>query len=361
MDEWIYLDTSFIGLYPQQVRVGYDEFLDEWMQFKISGKKTILDAWLHKTQNVRTMLANFIGALPVEIAFTMNTGAGLNIIINGTSWKKGDNVVFPSFEHNPLDTYTLRKHGVEIRVVESKEGKFNLEDIEKAIDDNTKIVQISQVSYVNGFRFEMKEIAEISHEHGAKLLVDATQAVGALVIDVKKDDVDYLSAAPYKYLLGPAGVAFLYIKQENIEDLIPDRVGWKNQIWEGEHAEEPKNNTTAEKFEYGTLHFQGIYGLEKSLDYLNRIGIENIERRNLELSSYLWSRLSEVGKAMYTPKGTKSPVVSYFQNNASKIAEELMRQKIKVTGREAHGGHIRASTHFYNTKEDIDNFIKAIS
>jgi selenocysteine lyase/cysteine desulfurase len=282
-------------------------------------------------------------------------------VVNGTKWEKGDNVVFPENEHNPLDTTTLRRRGVDIRSVEVGEGRVDLSDLEKVVDDHTRLVQVSQVSYINGFRFDLKGVADIAHEHGARVVVDATQVIGALVTDVKKEGVDYVSAAPYKYLMGPAGLAFLYVKSDLIEELEPDRIGWKNQIWEGDQAEVPLDATlNAKKFEYGTLHFQGIYGLERSLKYLNDIDMENVERRILQLSSHLWSRLSEIGKKMYTPRGTRSPIVSFYEQDAVETSAKLMEEKVKVTGREAHGGHIRVSPHFYNTTEDIDHFIKKL-
>ena len=361
LEEWTYLDNAFVGLYPRQVRAGYEEFLDRWMNFSAEGTKTILTEWLEKAEKVREMVADFIGASPQEIAFTTCTGSGLNIVVNGTKWEKGDNVVFPENEHNPLDTVMLRRHGVETRAVEVREGWVDLSDLEKAVDDHTRLVQVSQVSYINGFRFDLKGVADIAHEHGARVVVDSTQAIGALVTDVKKEGVDYVSAAPYKYLMGPAGLAFLYVKSDLIGELEPDRIGWKNQIWEGDHAEEPLDATlSAKKFEYGTLHFQGVYGLERSLKYLNDIGMENVERRILQLSSYLWSRLSEIGKKMYTPRGTRSPIVSFYEQDAVETSAKLMEEKVKVTGREAHGGHIRVSPHFYNTTEDIDHFIKKL-
>ena len=361
LEEWTYLDTAFVGLYPRQVRRGYEEFLDRWMLFSAAGTKTILTEWLEKTEKVRGMIADFIGANSDEVAFTMCTGSGLNIVVNGIEWRKGDNVVFPEWEHNPLDTVTLRRHGVEVRPIKAEGGSVELDDFEEAVDDDTKLVQVSQVSYVNGFRFDLKELADLVHGHSARLLVDATQAVGGLVVDVGREGVDYLSAAPYKYLMGPAGLAFLYVRQEHIGELTPDRVGWKNQIWEGEHAEEPlERRETARKFEYGTLHFQGAYGLEKSLEYLNQVGIDNIERRNLELVDHLWNGLSDLGKEMYTPPGTESPIVSFFDADAVELAARLMAEKVKVTGREAHGGHIRVSCHFYNTKGDIDRFIEKL-
>ena len=359
LKEWTYLDNSFVGLVPRQVKEGYDEFIDEWVNLDIGGRSTILNGWLDKTQTLRASVADFIGAAPHEIAFTMCTGAGINVVVNGISWEKGDNVVFPEWEHNPLDTTTLRRNGVEIRALKVKDGRTEVADLEKLVDDDTKLIEVSQVSYVNGYRFDLKEVSDMAHEHGARVLVDSTQAVGALVTDVEKEGVDFLSAAPYKYLMGPAGLAFLYVKEEVLGELEPDRVGWKNQIWEGDRAEEPaEDRESAEKFEYGTIHFQGVYALEKSLEYINGIGMEAIEKRVLDLSGYLWRKASELGNEMYTPEGTESPIVSFFEPDASEVASKLMAERVKVTGREAHGGHIRAAPHFYNTKGDIDRFIE---
>jgi len=358
--EWTYLDTAFVGLFPWQVKEGYIDFIDRWMNFSAEGTKTILTEWLEKTGKVRSMVADLVGVSPLEIAFTTCTGSGLNIVVNGTRLEKGDNVVFPVWEHNPLDTYTLQRYGVEPRPVDVRNGRVELSDLEKKVDDKTKLVQVSQVSYVNGFRFDLKDVSDIAHEHGAKVLVDSTQAVGALETNFRRDDVDFVSAAPYKYLMGPAGLAFLYVRSENLAELVPDRVGWKNQIWKGDRAEEPTDLDTAEKFEYGTIHFQGVYALEKSLEYLKRIGIDTVERRNLELSSYLWGEVNNLGKKMYTPEGTESPIVSFYQEGAVGLAAELMGCKVKVTGREAHDGHVRVSVHFYNTKEDIDNLIQRL-
>src|SRR5512136_2873752 len=288
--DWVYLDNAFVGLMPRKVRQGYDLWADEWFNFDV-GNRTILSGWLDRADKVRGMIAAFIGASPREIAYTMCTGSGLNIVTNGTRWKKGDNVVFPEWEHNPLETYTTRRNGVESRVWKPVKGSFDVADLEKLVDDKTRLVQVSQVSYVNGFRVNLKEAADVAHAHGAKLLVDATQAVGALRVDYKKDEADYVSVAPYKYLMGPTGLAFLYVDSESIGGLIPDRTGWKNQIWAGAHAEEPTPTDTAEKFEYGTINFQGVYALEESLKYLNGYGMGYVEERVLDTTGYLYKRL----------------------------------------------------------------------
>ncbi len=350
-----YLDSAFVGLVPNFVREGYIEFLDEWANFSFDSSKTILGVWRDKAEETRAMAAKFLGASPDEIAFTQCTGCGLNIPVNGLTWKKGDNVVTPDWEHNPLVTSTLKRNGVESKIVKSINGKIELGDLEKAIDDNTKIVQVSQVEHTNGFRFDLKAVSEIAHRHGAMVLVDSTQALGALKTDVKQEAVDFISAGTYKYLVGPAGLGILYVKAEHIEKLIPDRTGWSNKIWAMKPYELP---SSARRFEYGTLNYQGIYAFHKSLIYLNKIGIENIEKRVLELTSYLQSRLIDLGARLFTPQGTKSPIVCFFIKDAQELAKKLRSEDIKVTAREWNGeSYFRLSVHFYNTTEDIDRFL----
>jgi cysteine desulfurase/selenocysteine lyase len=356
LKEWTYLDNAFVGLMPRQVKEGYEEYLDLWYMFRPPGDSTILQEWVRKASHVRGLMAEFIHVEPEELAYTMCTGSGLNIVVNGTEWRRGDNAVFPEWEHNPLDTYTTRRQGVESRVWRPRGGVFDVADLGRLVDDRTRLVQVSQVSYVNGFKVDLKEVAEVAHGHGAKVLVDATQAVGALDVDYVGDGVDYVAFAPYKYLMGPSGLAFLYVKKENLDGLTPDRTGWKNQVWGGDNPEESSDAESAEKFEYGTLHFQGAYAMERSLKYLNKLGIKQIEKRNLGLSGYLYDRLSEAGKEMWTPS-PESTIVSYFQEGAVELAARLKAQKIKVTGRSAHGDHIRVSVHFYNTEGDIDKLL----
>jgi len=360
LDSWTYLDNAFVGLIPRSVKDGYEEFVNRWLYFDAASGKTILDEWLERTSALREGISKFIGVNSNEIAFTTCTGSGLNIAVNGMRWNQGDNVVFPEWEHNPLLTHTLAENGVESRAVPVQNGIVNIGDMEEAIDDDTKLVQVSQIGYINGFRFDLGEVSEVAHEHGARVLVDATQAVGAVKVNYRDDDVDFVSFAPYKYMMGPAGLANLYIKEELLPKISPDRVGWKNQIWQGEQAEKPRDLSTAEKFEYGTINFQGVYALERSLDYLNAIGIDMIESRVLMLTDYLWNRIKELGKKMYTPERNKSPIVSFYLEKPEKLAKRLMKEKIKVTGRKSHGNHIRTSIHFYNTKKDIDRFIEQL-
>ncbi|MBN2334600.1 aminotransferase class V-fold PLP-dependent enzyme [Candidatus Bathyarchaeota archaeon] len=359
LGEWVYLDNAFVGLMPRQVKEGYEEYVEQWYRFNTSGDRTILQEWLAKAGKVRGMVAGFIGVSAEEVAFEMCTGSGLNVVVNGTDWRRGDNVVFPEWEHNPPHNYTTRRHGVEPRVWHPRGDAFEVGDLEALIDDRTRLVQVSEVSYVNGQRLDLREVSEVAHEHGAEVLVDSTQAVGALRVDYRRDGVDYVSFAPYKYLMGPAGLSFLYLKREKIGELEPDRVGWKNQLWSGDNPEDPVDLGSAERFEYGTLHFQGMYAVERSLEYLNRVDMANVEKRNLMLSRHLYDGLSGQGKRLLTPR-PESTIVSYYQEGAVELAARLKSMKIKVTGRSAHGDHIRVSSHFYNTREDIDQLLENV-
>lgn len=360
LSNWIYLDNAFVCLVPKQVRQGYEEWIDEWYNFDLKPGETILGKWMRRSHKLRSMIAKLVGANLSEIAFTTCTGSGLNIVYNGINWKKGDNVVFPEWEHNAVDTYSTRQYDVEPRVWRQRKGVFHLSDLENLLDEKTRLLQISQVCYINGFRMDLSKVSEIAHENGTDVLVDATQAVGALEVDYHKSKVDYVSVAPYKYLMGPTGLAFLYVAEKKLDSLKPDRIGWKNQIWPGDNAEDVDPKGTAAKFEYGTINFQGVYALEKSIDYLNAYGTENIERRIIDLTNYMYDRLLDSGKEMLTPEGNKSPIVSFVQEDAVKVAYDLMDKGIKVTGRKAHKDHIRTAVHFYNDENDIDKFLEAL-
>ena len=124
--EWAYLDNAFVGVMPKQVKEGYEEYVDLWYRFSPPGDKTILQEWLTRTTRLRGKIAEFIKVKPDEIAFTMCTGSGLNIVVNGFTWRKGDNVVVPEWEHNVLYTNTTVRNHVESRVIHPRDNRFEL-------------------------------------------------------------------------------------------------------------------------------------------------------------------------------------------------------------------------------------------
>jgi cysteine desulfurase/selenocysteine lyase len=361
-----YLDTAYVGLMPLQVRLAHEAFLEEQIIFdSIPVENTILRTWFQKSEKVRSKLATFLGAKDSEVALTYCTGCGANIALNGIEWEKGDNAVVDDIDY-PTDIHilnALRKKGVEVRIAKSTNGSVPLETFEPLVDRRTRALVVSHISFLNGFRHNLKRLASLVHNYGGYLVVDGTQSVGAVRVDVKMEEVDLFSGAPYKWLIGPPGVGFFYIREGLIPSFKPDRLGWLSteNFVSFETVENEPLPKHAKRFEYGTLNFEGIYALEVAIDYINRIGIEFIEQHNLDLVYMLRKRLSEKKVRFHTPENNQAPILTIFVDNEKTFGQKMREKKIFVTTRNWKGGQVRISPHFYNNEEDIETFVHAFS
>ena len=314
----------------------------------------------------KPFFAKLIGANPKQIAFIENTSVGLNIVANVLSYPHGSKIVTTDLEYPSVVYPWLRKSlGVKVRYVRNVNGKISLEDVEKAVDDKTVAIAISHVEYVNGFRHDLGALGEIAHEHGAYLIVDAIQSAGAMQIDVKRHDVDFLMSACYKWLLSPPGAGYLYVKEELIEKFEPPFVGWASvkpevfetidffDIWSMRLSE------TASRFEVGSPSFISLIGATEALKMLLDIGVEKIEKRILKLTDHLIEAVKDLGYELQTPEESqcRSGIVNFKIDKPKEVAEKLNKKGIVVSAR-SHG--IRVSPHFYNTEEEIDKLIREI-
>ncbi len=314
----------------------------------------------------KPFFAKLIGAKPGEIASVENTSIGLNIAANALSYPSGSKVVTTDLEYPSVTYPWLRKRlGVKVHYVKNVNGKILLDDMEKAIDDKTIAVAISHVEYSNGFRQNLRILSEIAHEHGAYLIVDAIQSVGAMHVDVKRDDVDFLTASCYKWLLSPPGVGYLYVKEGLIEKFEPPLVGWASvdqkifetadfwDIWS------LKLSKTASRFEAGTSSRLGQVGAKVAMKMLLDFGIENVKGRIRKLTDQLIDSVKELNLQLQTPEEEqyRSGIVNLKINEPQNVALKLGRKGIMVSAR-ANG--IRVSPHFYNTEEEIERLVKGI-
>ncbi|RLI11245.1 cysteine desulfurase, partial [Candidatus Bathyarchaeota archaeon] len=212
---------------------------------------------------------------------------------------------------------------------------------------------------------DLGAISEIAHEHGAYVIVDAIQSAGAVKIDVKKDDVDFLTCACYKWLLGPPGAGYLYVKRELVEKFEPPLVGWlsvKPEVFETIDFWDIwslKLSETASRFEVGTPSFISIAGIIQALKMFLDFGMENVERRILKLTDYLIETVKDLGLKLQTPeeKQYRSGIVNFKISNPKELAEKLNGKNIVVSAR-SHG--IRVSPHFYNIEEEIDTLMEEV-
>jgi selenocysteine lyase/cysteine desulfurase len=310
--------------------------------------------------------AKLIGARNEEIAVVGNTSEGMNIAANVLNYPRGAKVVTTDLEFPSAVLPWLRKRlGVKVQYVKNIDGRVSLDDMEKAVDDKTVAVAVSHVEYANGFRHNLRVLGEIVHEHGAYLIVDAIQSVGTMPIDVHRDDVDFLAAACYKWLLSPPGVAYLYVRDDLIEKFEPPFAGWasvKPEIYDTPDFYDIRNldlSKTASRFEAGSPSEISCVGAYEGMKMLLNYGTENVKKRIVRVTDHLFDSVKDLGLELQTPedKQCRSGIVNFRVDKPQQLSEKLEKKGIVVCAR-ANG--IRVSPHFYNTEEDIDRLIEEI-
>ncbi len=334
-NNFIYLDHA--GVSPVSLRVK-----NETVKFlaQASGESGFdYNSWGVRIEEIRASCAELIGADADEIAFVKNTSHGISIVASGLDWKQGDNVLVfeKEFSSNIYPWLNLKDRGVEVRFIPLRDERILFEDIEDLIDCRTRLITMSSVQSVNGFMIDLKKLGQICKSKGILFFVDAIQSLGAVPIDVKEINADFLSADGHKWLLAPEGIGIFYCKKELASNIKPNLVGWKSV--ENDHNFESfefklKNNTL--RFEEGTFNTIGIYGLGAAVDLLLEIGVDNIEKRIHELGDLIISEAEKRGFTLKTPKNSdeRGGIVSFAGDFAPKeMAEKLFEQNIAVNYR----------------------------
>jgi len=320
--------------------------------------------FLKWSANAKEKLGKLLNAKPDRIAWVENVSNGINILAQGLDWKTGDRIILNDLEF-PSNVYpflNLKKYGVEIDMIKSKNGVCDFEDIEKAITPKTKLISISAVQFLSGYRADVNAIGELCKKHGIIFCVDAIQAAGVVQIDVEKFKIDYLAGGTHKWLMSSPGTAYIYLTEELQSRIDQKFVGWTSvkNAWNLLDYNLMLRNT-ADKFQNGTLNDFGISILEAVLDLFVEFGMKNVQRRILENTNYFIERLVELGikpVLMNVPENNRAGIVSFKHENANYIFEELEKRRIYCAMRE---GLIRLSPHFYNTKDEIDRFVRVMN
>jgi selenocysteine lyase/cysteine desulfurase len=327
--------------------------------------------------------AKMIYAKPNEVTLMYRVVTAANMIIsNLMNLKKGENVVFTEFTY-PSITYILlqlsRKVGFELRRVNHVNREIRTEDLEKMIDDRTRLVCICRTSKLHGFTYNVKEVCRIAHRHDALVLDDAMQALGAIDVNVHEDGVDFMISGSYKWLCGPEGAGIFYIR----EDLIDQFEGYWNYLnvqYPGtvpfalaEHDNLESWDyplvLNANRFDQNICVGPSLFGWNATLEFLDTLGMKNIERRVRSLGTYLIEKLNEIGCTVLTPMDPQKRhgLIAYTTGSAEGDQSSFKaltcpppsRKPIKLSYRgEAKGlAGIRVCTHFFNLKEEIDELI----
>ena len=353
-DTSLFLNSAYITPTPIPV-------VDAGREFAVSkGYAPIaLGDMLRKTNAVRAQYAKLINASPDEIGFLFATSEGENVVARSMHLGRGDNVVIDELHYETefvLYAHLAKTTGVELRVAKAKGGAVTAKELEPLVNRRTKLVSVAWVSHQNGFRHDMRPLADLAHAHGAFFYTDGIQAVGMFPIDVKAAGVDAMAVGTYKWLLGAYGVAPFYVRREALERLTLDRFG-------ALHVEKELPDRqfeiykTARRFDYATLAFGPVYQLGAGLEYLERVGVDRIETHTVELAHRLQRGLRTLGFDVTTPEGNRSSIIAFrVSKPQDAIVRHLAETRTQVSVRE-NGTQIRVSPALFNTSDDIDRFL----
>ena len=350
----VYLDTAYIGPIPQVVADAGTTFL----QAKCSRPISLPDMQA-KADQVRAQFARLINASPDEVGLLSATSEGENLVAGALDLKPGDNVVIDELHYQTefvLFRQLEQRRGIELRIARHTRGAVTPADFEPLVNRRTRLLSVALVSHQNGFRHDLKLLADLAHAHGAWLYTDAIQAIGAIAIDVRATGVDALCSGTYKWLHAGFGVAPFYVRRELVDRFTLDR-------WGALHVERTRPGyhydifQTARKFEYATLAFGAVYQLAAAMDYLEKIGIARIEAHTTTLALRLQRGLRERGLDVLTPQATRSPIVAFRVRGDAAAARKIVQSAdVKVSFRE-NGSQIRVSPALFNTEQDIDRLL----
>ena len=372
----VYLDNAATSQKPNQVIDAIDFYYRNYNANIHRSVHVLGEEATAKFEESHEKIADFINADSYKnIVLTKNTTESLNLVAYSLTadLKKGDEIVISQMEHhsNFVPWQQLAKlRGLKLKFIKiNEEGKLDEDSIHENITKKTKIVSLTHVSNVLGTINPIEEIAKIAHENEALMIVDGAQSVPHMAVDVKKLDADFYAFSGHK-MLGPTGVGVLYGKKELLEKMQPFLYG--GEMIREVRFDDTTFNELPWKFEAGTPNIVEGIGLGAAIDYLNKVGMENVYQRDKELVDYAIKKLKEIkGIAVYGPK-ERGAVVAF---TLDKIHPHDISQVLDSEGVAIRAGHhcamplhsvlgigatARASFYLYNTEEEVDVFINAI-
>ena len=374
----IYLDNAATSQKPISVIESLSNYYSEYNSNVHRGVHTLSMEATDAYELARSKTANFINSKPEEIIWTRNTSESLNIVAKGLSKSisEANNIVISKMEHHsnlvPWQQLCLET-GAELRYLENdSDGIIDLVHAREIIDKNTSILSITHMSNVLGIINPVNELREISIKFGTKLVIDGAQSVPHFLVDVRELDCDFLCFSAHK-MLGPTGIGILYGKKELLEKMEPNYFGG-DMISEVTY-ESATWNDLPYKFEAGTPNIADAIATGVAIDYLTRIGMDNIFRHEQYLTEYTINKFSELSNyKIIGPKILKNRggVISFNHKNLHPHDVGEVLDKFGIAIRTGHHcamplvrsydivAAARASFYLYNTKDEIDFFIESL-
>ena len=375
----IYLDTSATSQSPRQVIDAMNDYYETYNSNVHRGVHTLGTKATDAYEKARMKVRSFINAQRFEeIIYTRGTTAAINLVARSFGdmvVEDGDEIVVTEMEHHanivPWQQLAKRKNAKLVFIPMEEDGTITLDSVKSVMSDKTKIVAITHVSNVLGTINDIKEIAKITHEHGAYIAVDGAQAVPHMAVDVQDLDVDFYSFSGHK-MLGPTGIGILYGKADLLDKMEPIEYG--GDMIDYVYKTDATWTDLPVKFEAGTPMIAEAVGLHAAIDYLEELGLDNIHDYEQTLVGYAYDKMSEIeGIEIYGPdKDNRAGLITF---NLTGVHPHDLATALDSEGIAVRAGHhcaqplmkwcnahstARASFYLYNTKEEIDQFIESL-
>lgn len=354
-DRKIYMNTCSQGALSGDVEAGFDDFIASWHE-----QGSPWERWVEYYEAARAAFANFIYASPDEVAIVTSVSAGINSVASALNFRERPKVVMGEFEFPTMGHVWLgqRARGADVQFVSAAGNRIPTANYEKAIDRQTLIVPLTHVCFKNGVRSDVSAVTEIAHKSGAFVMLDDYQDCGTRPVDVKAMDLDFYLTGTLKYLLGPPGLAFLYVRKELISSLAPSVTGWFAQA--NPFAYDPQLfelSPTARRFESGTPSIPNVYGAVPGFQLLEKIGMANVAAHVQSLTQALLRSANELGIVAKTPADSTGPLVVLQSKHSTLLVQKLAEKGIVASNR--YDG-LRISFHVYNTEDDVHAVVEIL-
>jgi selenocysteine lyase/cysteine desulfurase len=361
LERTVYLNACSQGALSHRVRAAYEEYLAGW-----DDNGAEWEYWVERAEAARTGFAELLHGGPDEVAVTTSVSQGVNGIVSSLPFERGGRtkIVISDYE---FPTVGQIAHAQELRGAEvvhvrpEADGTIPAEKFIEAIDERTALVCCTTISYRTGHRHDVAAIAEAAHASGALVLADSYQAAGAIELDARALGVDFVTGGTVKYLLGSAGLGFLWVRRELLERLLPTQTGWfaDEDIFRMDISDYSPH-ATARRFDAGTPPVPNIYAGVAGLGLVQETGVPAIEAHVSALNTRLIAGLGEIGADVVTPSDPtwRGPLVCVRSTDAPALVASLAEEHITCSLRDTN---LRVAAHYYNTEADIDTLLAALA
>ena len=354
-----YLNSCSQGALSDSVRAAYEQYLTDWDELG-----SPWELWVGKESEARQAFARLLGADASEVAVTGSVSHGASAVVSALPLDEHrDTLIYTALDFPTIGQILWAQERRGLRVVEIPEGPdggIDLEAADKLIDDRAALVSFSLVSYRNGARLPVAQLAEMARSRGAITLMDGYQGIGAIDISVDSLGVDIITGGALKYLLASAGVAFLWCRADLAPRLTPTQTGWfadENIFAMDVHDFSPASD--ARRFQAGTPPVPSIYAAVAGMSLVAEAGIEAIDAHIGQLARRLTEEVEQLGATLATPRTAElGPMVAIRAANVDALVAALADEGIITSSRD---GNLRISLHLYNNDEDLDTFLAAFA